>query len=95
MPDPLPARLLSPFPLGLPPTSISFYFFFFFSDSSVEIELELFVNKTTATKLNSGEDKIEDIQEKSGFKEGFSMSIYLLSFVATLYRAELFVTLEF
>lgn len=61
MPDPLPARLLSPFPLGLPPTSISFYFFFFFSDSSVEIELELFVNKTTATKLNSGEDKIEDI----------------------------------
>lgn len=33
----------------------------FFSDSAIEIELELFVNKTTATKLNSGEDKIEDI----------------------------------
>ncbi|MBZ3882208.1 Type II inositol 1,4,5-trisphosphate 5-phosphatase [Sciurus carolinensis] len=30
-------------------------------DSDIEIELELFVNKTTATKLNSGEDKIEDI----------------------------------
>ena len=37
------------------------FFLLFFSDSSVEIELELFVNKTTATKLNSGEDKIEDI----------------------------------
>ncbi|KAM7245806.1 hypothetical protein CapIbe_002104 [Capra ibex] len=34
---------------------------FLLPDSSVEIELELFVNKTTATKLNSGEDKIEDI----------------------------------
>ncbi|XP_054994966.1 type II inositol 1,4,5-trisphosphate 5-phosphatase isoform X2 [Sorex araneus] len=30
-------------------------------DSDVEIVLELFVNKTTATQLNSGEDKIEDI----------------------------------
>ena len=62
MPDPLPACLLAPFPLVLLPTSISFYFFFFFFlDSAIEIELELFVNKTTATKLNSGEDKIEDI----------------------------------
>ena len=60
MPDPLPAGLLSPFLLAHPPASISFYIFFF-SDSAVEIELELFVNKTTATKLNSGEDKIEDI----------------------------------
>ncbi|KAF4021963.1 hypothetical protein G4228_013003 [Cervus hanglu yarkandensis] len=34
---------------------------FLLPDSVVEIELELFVNKTTATKLNSGEDKIEDI----------------------------------
>ncbi|KAB0406823.1 hypothetical protein E2I00_012397 [Balaenoptera physalus] len=34
---------------------------FLLPDSAVEIELELFVNKTTATKLNSGEDKIEDI----------------------------------
>nr|XP_039330226.1 type II inositol 1,4,5-trisphosphate 5-phosphatase isoform X3 [Saimiri boliviensis boliviensis] len=34
---------------------------FLLPDSDVEIELELFVNKTTATKLNSGEDKIEDI----------------------------------
>lgn len=33
----------------------------FSADSDIEIELELFVNKTTATKLNSGEDKIEDI----------------------------------
>uniref|UniRef100_A0A8C3W2J1 phosphoinositide 5-phosphatase n=1 Tax=Catagonus wagneri TaxID=51154 RepID=A0A8C3W2J1_9CETA len=34
---------------------------FLLPDSTIEIELELFVNKTTATKLNSGEDKIEDI----------------------------------
>uniref|UniRef100_A0A8D2FU97 Type II inositol 1,4,5-trisphosphate 5-phosphatase n=1 Tax=Theropithecus gelada TaxID=9565 RepID=A0A8D2FU97_THEGE len=34
---------------------------FLLPDSDIEIELELFVNKTTATKLNSGEDKIEDI----------------------------------
>nr|KAF6444001.1 inositol polyphosphate-5-phosphatase B [Molossus molossus] len=34
---------------------------FLLPDSVVEIELELFVNKTVATKLNSGEDKIEDI----------------------------------
>lgn len=27
----------------------------------MDIELELFVNKSTATKLNSGEEKIEDI----------------------------------
>uniref|UniRef100_A0A8B9PU98 phosphoinositide 5-phosphatase n=1 Tax=Apteryx owenii TaxID=8824 RepID=A0A8B9PU98_APTOW len=31
------------------------------SDSEVTIELELFVNKSTATHLNSGEDKLEDI----------------------------------
>nr|XP_012635366.1 type II inositol 1,4,5-trisphosphate 5-phosphatase isoform X3 [Microcebus murinus] len=34
---------------------------FLLPDSDIEIELELFVNKNTATKLNSGEDKIEDI----------------------------------
>ncbi|XP_052572516.1 LOW QUALITY PROTEIN: type II inositol 1,4,5-trisphosphate 5-phosphatase [Peromyscus californicus insignis] len=34
---------------------------FLLPDSHVEIELELFVNKATATKLNSGKDKIEDI----------------------------------
>ncbi|XP_064137817.1 type II inositol 1,4,5-trisphosphate 5-phosphatase isoform X2 [Loxodonta africana] len=34
---------------------------FLLPDSDIEIELELFVNKTTAKKLNSGEDKIEDI----------------------------------
>ncbi|XP_030679333.1 type II inositol 1,4,5-trisphosphate 5-phosphatase isoform X2 [Nomascus leucogenys] len=34
---------------------------FLLPDSDIEIKLELFVNKTTATKLNSGEDKIEDI----------------------------------
>uniref|UniRef100_A0A4X1VQZ0 Type II inositol 1,4,5-trisphosphate 5-phosphatase n=1 Tax=Sus scrofa TaxID=9823 RepID=A0A4X1VQZ0_PIG len=34
---------------------------FLLPDSIIKIELELFVNKTTATKLNSGEDKIEDI----------------------------------
>ncbi|XP_006867618.1 PREDICTED: type II inositol 1,4,5-trisphosphate 5-phosphatase [Chrysochloris asiatica] len=34
---------------------------FLLPDSDIEIELELFVNKTTATKLNSGEDSIEDI----------------------------------
>nr|XP_021532814.1 type II inositol 1,4,5-trisphosphate 5-phosphatase [Aotus nancymaae] len=34
---------------------------FLLPDSHIEIELELFVNKSTATKLNSGEDKIEDI----------------------------------
>ncbi|XP_023556881.1 type II inositol 1,4,5-trisphosphate 5-phosphatase isoform X2 [Octodon degus] len=34
---------------------------FLLPDSNAKIELELFVNKTTATKLNSGEDKIEDI----------------------------------
>ena len=45
----------------LPIRQLAFLFTFFFSDSAVEIELELFVNKTTATKLNSGEDKIEDI----------------------------------
>ena len=45
-----------------PPANQHFFLlFFFFLDSAIEIELELFVNKTTATKLNSGEDKIEDI----------------------------------
>ncbi|XP_025899111.1 type II inositol 1,4,5-trisphosphate 5-phosphatase isoform X2 [Nothoprocta perdicaria] len=34
---------------------------FLLSDSEVTIELELFVNKSTATHLNSGEDKLEDI----------------------------------
>uniref|UniRef100_A0A8C4PNP8 Type II inositol 1,4,5-trisphosphate 5-phosphatase n=1 Tax=Equus asinus TaxID=9793 RepID=A0A8C4PNP8_EQUAS len=34
---------------------------FLLPDSTIEIELELFVNKSTATKLNSNEDKIEDI----------------------------------
>uniref|UniRef100_F7BG47 phosphoinositide 5-phosphatase n=1 Tax=Ornithorhynchus anatinus TaxID=9258 RepID=F7BG47_ORNAN len=34
---------------------------FLLPGSHVEIELELFVNKTTATRLNSGEDRIEDI----------------------------------
>lgn len=34
---------------------------FLLPDSHIEIELELFVNKSTATKLNSGKDKIEDI----------------------------------
>ncbi|KAF6109164.1 inositol polyphosphate-5-phosphatase B [Phyllostomus discolor] len=34
---------------------------FLLPESSIEIELEVFVNKTMATKLNSGEDKIEDI----------------------------------
>ncbi|XP_054427971.1 type II inositol 1,4,5-trisphosphate 5-phosphatase isoform X4 [Pteronotus mesoamericanus] len=34
---------------------------FLLPDSSIEIDLEVFVNKTMATKLNSGEDKIEDI----------------------------------
>lgn len=34
---------------------------FLLPDSHVEIELELFVNKATATKLNSGKDTIEDI----------------------------------
>lgn len=34
---------------------------FLLPDSQVEIELELFVNKATATKLNSGKDTIEDI----------------------------------
>ncbi|XP_060062163.1 type II inositol 1,4,5-trisphosphate 5-phosphatase isoform X2 [Erinaceus europaeus] len=34
---------------------------FLFPDSAIDINLELFVNKNSATKLNSGEDKIEDI----------------------------------
>ncbi|XP_038614088.1 type II inositol 1,4,5-trisphosphate 5-phosphatase isoform X2 [Tachyglossus aculeatus] len=34
---------------------------FLLPGSHVEIELELFVNKTTATRLNSGDDRIEDI----------------------------------
>lgn len=34
---------------------------FLLPDSAMVIELEVYVNKTTATKLNSGEDKIEDI----------------------------------
>uniref|UniRef100_A0A8D0GF06 phosphoinositide 5-phosphatase n=1 Tax=Sphenodon punctatus TaxID=8508 RepID=A0A8D0GF06_SPHPU len=34
---------------------------FLLPDSEVTIELELFVNKSTATHLNSGEDKLEDI----------------------------------
>lgn len=34
---------------------------FLLPDSHVEIELELFVNKATATELNSGKDTIEDI----------------------------------
>ncbi|KAK1340181.1 hypothetical protein QTO34_018746 [Cnephaeus nilssonii] len=34
---------------------------FLLPDSAIEIDLEVFVSKTMATKLNSGEDKIEDI----------------------------------
>nr|KAF6378449.1 inositol polyphosphate-5-phosphatase B [Myotis myotis] len=34
---------------------------FLLPDSAIEIELEIFVTKNMATKLNSGEDKIEDI----------------------------------
>lgn len=34
---------------------------FLLPDSAIEIDLEIFVSKTMATKLNSGEDKIEDI----------------------------------
>uniref|UniRef100_A0A8C8R855 phosphoinositide 5-phosphatase n=1 Tax=Pelusios castaneus TaxID=367368 RepID=A0A8C8R855_9SAUR len=34
---------------------------FLLPDSEITIELELFVNKATATRLNSGEDKLEDI----------------------------------
>ncbi|XP_066494262.1 type II inositol 1,4,5-trisphosphate 5-phosphatase isoform X2 [Tiliqua scincoides] len=34
---------------------------FLLPDSEVVVELELFVNKSTATRLNSGEDKLEDI----------------------------------
>ncbi|XP_072830830.1 type II inositol 1,4,5-trisphosphate 5-phosphatase isoform X2 [Vicugna pacos] len=34
---------------------------FLLPNTAIEIKLALFVNKTTATKLNSGEDKIEDI----------------------------------
>lgn len=34
---------------------------FLLPESSIEIELEVYVNKTMATKLNSGEDTIEDI----------------------------------
>lgn len=59
VPDPCPCCPFSPFS-SWPPTSQR-DFSCFSSDSAIEIELELFVNKTTATKLNSGEDKIEDI----------------------------------
>ncbi|XP_067389802.1 type II inositol 1,4,5-trisphosphate 5-phosphatase isoform X2 [Emydura macquarii macquarii] len=34
---------------------------FLLPDSEITVELELFVNKSTATRLNSGEDKLEDI----------------------------------
>lgn len=34
---------------------------FLLPDSEITIELELFVNKSTATRLNSGEEKLEDI----------------------------------
>ncbi|KAM9532297.1 LOW QUALITY PROTEIN: type II inositol 1,4,5-trisphosphate 5-phosphatase [Guaruba guarouba] len=34
---------------------------FLLSDAEVTIELEVFVNKSTATRLNSGEEKLEDI----------------------------------
>ncbi|XP_053867882.1 type II inositol 1,4,5-trisphosphate 5-phosphatase isoform X1 [Malaclemys terrapin pileata] len=34
---------------------------FLLPDSEMTIELELFVNKSTATRLNSGEEKLEDI----------------------------------
>ncbi|KAF6344715.1 inositol polyphosphate-5-phosphatase B [Rhinolophus ferrumequinum] len=34
---------------------------FLLPDAAMDIELQVFVNKTTATKLSSGEDKIEDI----------------------------------
>ncbi|KAM7029377.1 type II inositol 1,4,5-trisphosphate 5-phosphatase isoform 1-T1 [Acridotheres tristis] len=34
---------------------------FLLSDAEITIELEVFVNKSTATRLNSGEDKLEDI----------------------------------
>lgn len=34
---------------------------FLLSDAKITIELEVFVNKSTATHLNSGEEKLEDI----------------------------------
>ncbi|KAI1231260.1 hypothetical protein IHE44_0008200, partial [Lamprotornis superbus] len=34
---------------------------FLLSDAEITIELEVFVNKSTATRLNSGEEKLEDI----------------------------------
>ncbi|XP_019403463.1 PREDICTED: type II inositol 1,4,5-trisphosphate 5-phosphatase isoform X4 [Crocodylus porosus] len=34
---------------------------FLLPDSEITVELEMFVNKSTATNLNSGEDKLEDI----------------------------------
>lgn len=52
---------LTPFRLSPRPPLNQHCYLNFSLDSAIEIELELFVNKTTATKLNSGEDKIEDI----------------------------------
>ncbi|XP_074411509.1 type II inositol 1,4,5-trisphosphate 5-phosphatase isoform X2 [Zonotrichia albicollis] len=34
---------------------------FLLSDAEITVELEVFVNKSTATRLNSGEEKLEDI----------------------------------
>lgn len=31
------------------------------ADAEITVELEVFVNKSTATRLNSGEEKLEDI----------------------------------
>lgn len=47
--------------LGFYEVAIRMHFFPLLEDSEVVVELELFVNKSTATRLNSGEDKLEDI----------------------------------
>lgn len=37
------------------------FFYHFLADAEITVELEVFVNKSTATRLNSGEEKLEDI----------------------------------
>lgn len=48
--------------IGLIPFLTEYRFFYhLLADAEITIELEVFVNKSTATHLNSGEEKLEDI----------------------------------
>ena len=71
------------------PSNIGIFQILFSIGDSCEISLEVFVDKDTAFKLNSGEEKIEDILvlHLHGGKDFFiSFEISLPKLAHTIYR---------